>query len=51
MGSSDSALLERGALGLQVPGENKIGGDAFVEPAPALDASEGLRGPIDCCFA
>ena len=43
--------LERGALGLQVPGENKIGRDAFVEPAPALDPIEGLRGPVDCCFA
>ena len=43
--------LERGALGLEVAGENKIGRDALVEPAPALDPIEGLRGPVDCCFA
>ncbi len=43
--------LERRPLGLQVSGENKIGRDALVEPAPALDAAEGLRGPVDCCFA
>ncbi len=43
--------VERGALGLQVPGENKIGRDAFVEPTPALDPVKGLRGPVDCCFA
>ena len=43
--------LERGALGVEIPGKDKIGRDAFVEPAPALDAAEGLRGPVDCCFA
>ena len=51
IGSPASALLERGALGLEVPGENKIGRDALVEPAPALDATEGLRGAVECCFA
>ena len=44
-------LLERGALGLEVPGENKIGGNARVEPAPPLDAIEGLRSPVEYCFA
>ena len=43
--------LERGALGREVPGENKVGGDAVVEPAAALDAGEGLRRAVDCCFA
>jgi tRNA dimethylallyltransferase len=43
--------LERGALGLEIPGENKIGRDALVEPAPTFDAIEGLRGPIEYCFA
>ncbi len=43
--------LERGAPSLEIAGENKIGRDAFVEPAPALDSIEGLRGAIDCCFA
>jgi tRNA dimethylallyltransferase len=43
--------LERGAPGLEVAGENKIGRNALVEPAPALDPIEGLRGPVDCCFA
>jgi tRNA dimethylallyltransferase len=43
--------FERGALGSYVSGENKIGRDALVEPAPALDAAEGLRGAIECCFA
>ena len=42
-GSSQRAL-ERGALGLEVSGENKIGRDALVEPAPALDPS-GLARP------
>ena len=43
--------LERGALGLEVAGEDEIGGDALVEPAPALDRLEGLRGAVECCFA
>jgi tRNA dimethylallyltransferase len=42
---------ENGALGLQIAGENKIGRNAFVEPAPTLDPMEGLRGKVDCCFA
>ena len=50
-GLTRERALERGALGLQVAGENKIGRDALVEPAPALDAVEGLRGPVECCFA
>jgi tRNA dimethylallyltransferase len=43
--------LERSPLGFEVSGENKIGRDTLVEPAPALDAAKGLRGPVDCCFA
>ena len=42
--------FERRALGFEVPGENQIGRDPFVEPAPALDSIQGLRGPVDCCF-
>ncbi len=42
--------VERRALDVQVSGKNNIGGDALVEPAPALDATEGLRGAVDCCF-
>ncbi len=50
-GFTRERALERGALGLEVSGENEIGRDAFVEPAPALDPIQGLRGPVDCCFA
>ena len=44
-------VLERGPLGPEVAGEDKIGSDALVEPAPTLDPVEGLRSPVDCCFA
>src|SRR6202034_3432036 len=43
--------LERSPLGFEVSGENKIGRDTLVEPAPALDAAKGLRGPVEGCFA
>ena len=43
--------FERGALWLERSGEHQIGGDALVEPAPPLDAAEGLRRPVECCFA
>jgi hypothetical protein len=43
--------IERRALGLEITGENEIGRGALVEPAPALDAAKGLRGPVECCFA
>ncbi len=33
--------LERGALLLDLPDHDEIGGDALVEPAPALDPAEG----------
>ena len=33
--------LERGALLRDVSHEHEVGGDALVEPAPALDPAEG----------
>ena len=51
IGSSASASSSAARFALEVAGENKIGRDALVEPAPALDAAEGLRGPVECCFA
>ena len=50
IGSPVQRAFERRALGFEVPGENQIGRDPFVEPAPALDSIQGLRGPVDCCF-
>jgi tRNA dimethylallyltransferase len=43
--------LERGALSLEIAGENKIDRNALVEPAPALNPIEGLCNSVDCCFA
>ena len=43
--------FERGALRPDLPGENHVRRDALVEQAPPLDAAEGLRGLVECCFA
>ena len=40
--------FERGALLLELSRKHQIGRHALVEPAPALDAAEGLRGPVKC---
>ncbi len=43
--------FDRRPLGPELADEDEVGGDILAEPAPALDAGEGLRRPVDRCFA
>jgi tRNA dimethylallyltransferase len=43
--------LDRRPLGPELADQDEVGGDVLAEQAPALDAGEGLRRPVDHCFA